>query len=86
MKKQNITSLFLISLTIAIIASLVINKISFDGYLRGGANISKMETINARLNPDSYYWQIYPYSLVIGFALGVLVFVVGYLITMKRKK
>jgi ABC-type spermidine/putrescine transport system permease subunit I len=86
MKKQNITSLFLISLTIAIIASLVINKIILNGYLKGGANISKMETINARVNPDSYYWQIYPYSLVAGLVVGVLVFVVGYLITIKRKE
>jgi ABC-type spermidine/putrescine transport system permease subunit I len=86
MKKQNITSLFLISLTLAIISSLVINKIILNGYLQGGANISRMETINARLNPDSYYWQIYPYSLVAGLVVGVLVFVIGYMLTLKRKE
>ena len=83
MKKSPALAL-IISIATTIILSIYINKIVMRGALAGGPNISKISTLKANLNPDKAYWEMYPYSLGFSLIVGVVVFVIVYLLTPKK--
>ncbi len=84
--KRPITLALILAIIVTIILSMYINNLVMQGAQHGANNIDLDYTINARVNPEKAYWDNYPYSLGAGAIGGIIVFIIVYFLTPKRKK
>ena len=82
MKRSSLLA-FIISIATTIILSFYINKITLLGAQAGGDKISNSFTLQANIDPDKAYWNIYPFSFGFALIVGIVVFIIVYLLTPK---
>ena len=68
----------LTALGITLFVAHFVTKTTVNGAQLGGTNISPAETLRANLTPDSFYWSKYPFGLLVGSVLGLIVFIIIY--------
>jgi hypothetical protein len=77
---------FIISIATTIILSFYINKITLRGAQAGGDIISNSFTLQANIDPDKSYWNLYPFSFGFALIVGIVVFILVYLVNTKFEK
>ena len=82
--KKSPTLALVLSITSTIALTFYINKVCLRGAQHGADNISKQFTMNANFNPDKAYWEMLPYSLLFASIVGILIFILVYVITPKK--
>jgi ABC-type spermidine/putrescine transport system permease subunit I len=83
--KRPITGPLILSLVVTIFLSMIINNRVLHSAQQGADNVSIRYTQNARMNPDNAFWDMYPYSLGLATIVGIIVFIIAYLLTSKKK-
>lgn len=77
---------FIIALIVTFIAAYFINDRVCKNPPIGGHGISKEWALHAQLDPDWHYWQMYPLSLLFGSCVGLVVFVIGFIVSPSKPK
>ncbi len=80
------TTPLIIALIVTFIAAYYINDRVCKGAQMGGEGISKQHTLQAQLDPDKFYWQMYPASLLFGSGIGLVVFIIGFFVSPSKPK
>jgi len=80
------TTPLIIALVATLIAAYYINDRVCKGAAMGGEGINKQHTLKARLTPDDFYWEMYPASLLFGSGIGLVVFIIGFIVSPSKPK
>ncbi len=83
--KRPIAVPLILSIVVTIFLSMIINNRVLHSAQQGADNVSLRYTRNASMNPDNAFWDMYPYSLGLATIVGIIVFIIAYFLTPKKK-
>jgi hypothetical protein len=86
MKKSFIRKYGLVTVVVCLILSFLINLVALQGAEKGNQDISKSSTFQSNIDPNKYYWNTYPYALLISLGLGVVIIVIGSFVSVISQK